>query len=357
MCGSRPDAAGYELAQCLGAGAGLAITPARATGLEMGEESMNATIGRLIAGRIATSLAILLLVALIVFAATSLLPGDVAQELLGQSATPDLVEAMRRTLGLDRLPHIRFIAWLQGLITGNPGKSLVNGLPVAELIGKRMPNSLLLAGATAALAVPIALTLGISTAMRQGSRYDRIISTSTISIVSVPEFLIATIAVILFAVNLRWLPALATVSDGQTYVQLLRSMTMPVLTLTCVVVAQMARLTRAAVVNTLREPYIEMAILKGARPARVVVAHALPNAIGPIANAVALSLSSLLGGVVVVETIFNYPGLARLMVDAVSTRDIPVVQACAMIFCAGYLLLVTLADILAIVSNPRLRYR
>jgi peptide/nickel transport system permease protein len=318
---------------------------------------MNATIGRLIAGRVATSFFILLLIALIVFAATALLPGDVAQELLGQSATPELVQAMRKTLGLDQPPHIRFFGWLTGLATGNPGKSLVNGLPVAELIGKRMPNSLLLAGLTAALAVPIALTLGITAAMRQGSRYDRAVSMATVSIVSVPEFLIATIAVIVFAVNLRWLPALATIRDGQTATEVLRSLAMPVLTLTCVVVAQMARLTRAALVNTLREPYIEMAILKGARPARVVLSHALPNAIGPIANAVALSLSSLLGGVVVVETIFNYPGLARLMVDAVSTRDIPVVQGCAMIFCAGYLLLVTIADVLAIVSNPRLRHR
>jgi peptide/nickel transport system permease protein len=318
---------------------------------------MNAMIGRLIAGRIATSIATLLLIALIVFAATSLLPGDVAQELLGQSATPEMVGAMRKSLGLDRPPLVRFADWLSGLLSGNPGKSLVNGLPVAELIGKRMPNSLMLAGAAAALSVPIALALGISAAMRQGTRYDRVVSMSTVSIVSVPEFLIATIAVLVLAVNLRWLPALATISTGQSMGQLARSLAMPVLTLTCVVVAQMARLTRAAVVNTLREPYIEMAILKGARPARVVIAHALPNAIGPIANAVALSLSSLLGGVVVVETIFNYPGLARLMVDAVSTRDIPVVQACAMIFCAGYLLLVTVADILAIVSNPRLRHR
>ncbi|NJO23557.1 MAG: ABC transporter permease [Sphingomonadales bacterium] len=316
---------------------------------------MNATVGRLIAHRIATSLGILLLVSLIVFLATSLLPGDVAQEALGQSATPEMVKAMRETLGLDRPPHTRYLSWLGGLLTGDPGKSLVNGLPVAELIGKRLPNSLLLAGLTAAISVPLALVLGISAAMRQGSRYDRIASITTISIVSVPEFLIATIAVLVFAVSLRWLPALSTVSDSQSFLQLLRSLAMPVLTLTCVVVAQMARLTRAAVVNTLREPYIEMAILKGAGPARTVIAHALPNAVGPIANAVALSLSSLLGGVVVVETIFNYPGLARLMVDAVSTRDIPVVQTCAMIFSAGYLLLVTIADVLAIVSNPRLR--
>lgn len=316
---------------------------------------MNSTIGRLVLARIGTSVAILLLVSLIVFAATSLLPGDVAQEILGQSATPEMVAAMREALGLNRPAHLRYLEWLGGLLTGDPGTSLVNGRPVAELIGQRLPNSLMLAGLTAAISVPIALTIGITAAMRQGSRYDRLVSMGTISVVSVPQFLIATIAVLVLAVNLRLLPALSTVSDGQTTVQLLRSLAMPVLTLTCVVVAQMARLTRAAVVNTLRSPYIEMAVLKGARPRRVVLYHALPNAIGPIANAVALSLSSLLGGVVVVETIFNYPGLAQLMVNAVSTRDIPIVQACAMIFCAGYLVLVTIADILAIVSNPRLR--
>lgn len=318
---------------------------------------MNATIGRLIAARIGTSIVILLMLSLIVFAATLLLPGDFAQEILGQAATPEIVKAVREQMGVDRPAPERYLRWLASLMSGDPGISLVNRIPVAEMIGRRLPNSLLLAGLTAAVAVPVALTIGITAAMRQGSRYDRAVTLLTVSMVSVPEFLVATIAVILFAVQLKWLPALAAISDGQPWPQILRSLTLPVLTLACVVIAQMARLTRAAVVNTLRSPYIEMAILKGASPARVVMTHALPNAIGPIANAVALSLSSLLGGVVVVETIFNYPGLARLMVDAVSTRDIPIVQACAMIFCLGYLVLVTIADVLAIVSNPRLRHR
>ncbi|HRD78023.1 MAG TPA: ABC transporter permease, partial [Hyphomicrobiaceae bacterium] len=252
-------------------------------------------------------------------------------------------------------PHERYLGWILGLMRGDPGISLVNQLPVAQQIGQRLPNSLMLAGFTAMLAVPLALFIGVTTAMRQGSRYDRIMSTLTVSMVSVPEFLIASVAVLILAVKLRWLPALSTVSDSMSWLQLAKALAMPVLTLTLIVVAQMARLTRAALVNTLRLPFVEMAILKGASPTRVVLLHALPNAIGPIANAIALSLSSLLGGVVVVETIFNYPGLASLMLNAVALRDIPIVLACAMIFSTSYLVLVTIADVLAILSNPRLR--
>lgn len=317
---------------------------------------MNATILALIGRRIAVNAVILLVVSIIVFAATLGLPGDFAAEILGQSATPELLEAMRKSVGADQPAWTRYLRWLGGLLSGDPGLSLINRLPVAELISRRLPNSLMLAGIVALISVPLALTLGITTAMRQGSRYDRMVNSLTVSMVSVPEFLVATIAVIVLAVKMRWLPALSTIGEGQPLLATLRSLALPVLTLTCLVVAQMARLSRAALVNTLRSPYIEMAVLKGASKGRVVLLHALPNAIGPIANAVALSLSSLLGGVVVVETIFNYPGLARLMVDGVATRDIPIVLACTMIFCTGYLVLVTIADILAIVTNPRLRY-
>jgi peptide/nickel transport system permease protein len=191
--------------------------------------------------------------------------------------------------------------------------------------------------------------------VKRGSQYDRIAGLVTVGVVSVPEFLVATLAVLLFAVKLHWLPALSSIRDVHTVAQLFRSFAMPVVSLSFVVMAQMARMSRAALIGTLDSSYVEMAVLKGARPARIVLRHALPNALGPIVNAVALSLSFLLGGVIIIETIFNYPGLAKLMVDAVSTRDMPVVQACAMIFCAGYLLLTTLADIAAILSNPRLR--
>jgi peptide/nickel transport system permease protein len=296
-------------------------------------------------------------VSVLVFGATELLPGDVAQAVLGQAATQDAVAGLRAALHLDQPGWLRYLIWLGGLLRGDPGRSLVNQLPVTQLIGSRLPNSLLLAALTAAFSVPLALTLGITAAVKRGSLYDRVANLVTVGVVSVPEFLVATLAVLLFAVKLHWLPALSSVRGIHSVEQLFRSFAMPVVSLSFVVMAQMARMSRAALIGTLDSSYVEMAVLKGARPVRIVLRHALPNALGPIVNAVALSLSFLLGGVIIIETIFNYPGLAKLMVDAVSTRDMPVVQACAMIFCAGYLLLTTLADIVAIVSNPRLRYR
>lgn len=318
---------------------------------------MNPIILRLIVTRLATALLILWIVSILVFSATELLPGDVADAVLGQAATPEAVAGLRAALHLDQPAWIRYFLWLNGLLHANPGRSLVNHLPVAQLIGSRLPNSLLLAALTAAVSVPIALAIGITAAVRRGSLYDRAINLFAVSLVSVPEFLVATLAVVIFAVHLHWLPALATTTDISSFGQAVRDFTMPVLSLSCVVIAQMARMSRAALIGTLESSYVEMARLKGARPARIVLRHALPNALGPIVNAVALSLSFLLGGVIIIETIFNYPGLAKLMVDAVATRDMPLVQACAMLFCAGYLTLTLLADVTAILSNPRLRHR
>ncbi len=316
---------------------------------------MNSTIGKLLLSRLGIGVLTLLIVSIVVFGITNLLPGDAAQESLGQAATPEAVAALRAQFGLDQPAPQRYAHWLMQLLKGDAGVSLVNGQAISALIGDRLPSSLVLAGATAAVSVPLALSLGILSAMFRGSYFDRGMNMLAVSLVSVPEFLIATLAVLLFAVKLRWLSALSHTADIETLGQFLRAYAMPVFTLCCVIVAQMARMTRAAVIDQLRSPYVEMARLKGARPVRIVLVHALPNAIGPIANAVALSLSYLLGGVLIVESIFNYPGIANLMIDAVTTRDIPLVQACAMIFCGAYLLLVMLADICAILSNPRLR--
>jgi peptide/nickel transport system permease protein len=318
---------------------------------------MNALVLKLLAQRIALALLSLLAVSVVVFAITAVLPGDAAQEQLGQEATPEALAALRAQMGLDVPAPQRYLHWLGGMVRGDLGTSSTTQLPVAELMGSRLPNSLLLAAVTALFSVPIALTLGVASAVWRGSWLDRAASTGAVAVVSVPEFLVATLAVLVFAVELRWLPALSYVADIESFGQLLRAFAMPVLTLCCVIVAQMMRMSRAAVVDQLEAPYIEMVRLKGASPLRIVLAHALPNAVGPIANAVALSLSYLLGGVIIVETIFNYPGIAKLMVDGVSQRDMPLVQACAMLFCTGYLILVTTADIFGIVSNPRLRYR
>jgi peptide/nickel transport system permease protein len=230
----------------------------------------------------------------------------------------------------------------------------VSHVSVASLIGSRLGNSLLLAALTAVIAVPISLLLGIAAAVWRGSMLDRLTTIATIAAISVPDFLVATTAVILFAVELQWFPALST-PNVSSLGGLITSFTLPVLTLSLAVVAQMTRMTRAALVGILDTSYVEMAVLKGLRPARIVLRHALPNAAGPIANAAALSLSGLLGGVIIVEVVFNYPGLAKLMVDAVSTRDMPLIQACAILFCSGYLVLVLLADMCSILSNPRLR--
>ena len=318
---------------------------------------MKAHAQRLIAARVGLALLTLLIVSALVFALTGLLPGDAAQQALGQAATPEQVAALRHQFGLDQPALQRYFEWLVHVVTGNFGTSLSNDMPVSGLIATRLPNSLMLAGLTTLVSVPVALLIGILSAMFRGSLLDRVLNVLTLSTVAVPEFLIATIAVLIFAVKLRWLPALSYLSEVTSFGALVRIYAMPVTTLCCVIVAQMARMTRVAVLDQLNAPYVEMARLKGASPSRIVLRHVLPNTIGPIANAIALSLSYLFGGVVIVESIFNYPGLASLMVDAVTNRDMPLVQGCVMVFCAAYLILVLIADLCQIISNPRLRQR
>lgn len=310
---------------------------------------------RMIAGRIGAAVLTLLLVSLIVFTISALLPGDAAQEALGQSATPAQVEALRHEMGLDRPAYVRFGTWLAGMAGGDAGTSLVGNMPVADLIGERLPNSLLLAALTTLVAVPLALTIGIACAVNRGGRLDRALNLATLGMVALPEFLVATLAVLVFSVKLRWLPSIALLPKDAGWGEILLNLAMPIGSLCVVVIAQMARMTRAAVIDQLDRPYVEMALLKGVKPSRIVIGHVLPNAIGPIVNACALSLSYLLGGAIIVETIFNYPGLASLMVNAVTSRDMPLLQACAMIFCTVYLLLMLIADVTAILANPRLR--
>ncbi|KAA5841908.1 ABC transporter permease [Pseudomonas chlororaphis] len=316
---------------------------------------MNSNTLWLIVRRMGAAVVTLLIVSMVVFAITAVLPGDAAQQALGQFATPEQVAALRLKLGLDQPGVVRYLHWLLSLLAGDMGTSVSNAMPVSELMAGRVPNTLMLAAVTAVVSVPLALTLGIGSAMGRGGRLDSLLSFITLALVAVPEFLVATLAVLVFAVNLGWLSALSYASETHSPLQFLRTYALPVMTLCFVIVAQMARMTRAAVIDQLDSPYVEMARLKGVSPVRIVLRHALPNAIGPIANAVALSLSYLLGGVVIVETIFNYPGIASLMVDAVTNRDMALVQACTMLFCTAYLGLVLIADLCAILSNPRLR--
>jgi peptide/nickel transport system permease protein len=284
-----------------------------------------------------------------------MLPGDAAQMILGQSATAETVAALRQQLGLDQPLLMRYFSWLFGMLHGDFGTSFASNLPVTQLVAQRIPATFQLAATTTLVSVPVALVIGITAAMKRGSLLDRALVVSTMAVVAVPEFLVATVAVIIFAVKLHWVPAMSLGSTHQDFLGFLRTFALPVMTLCCVVVAQMARMTRAAIVNQMDSPYLEMTLLKGVSPLRAMLRHALPNAVGPIANAISLSLSYLFGGVIIIESIFSYPGLASQMVDAVSNRDLPVVQLCVMFFAVCYLVLLMIADVLTIAFNPKWR--
>lgn len=308
----------------------------------------------LIVKRLLLGLVTLWVVTLIIFAAIELLPGDIATEMLGQAANEETIAAFRERFDLNRPLHERYISWLGGAVTGDFGISLANQRPIAELLGERTANTFFLAGYAAAISVPIAVISGMLAALYNGSVFDRMLSTSTLAAISFPEFFIAYILILVFSVGLSWFPSLANVdADTQLGERLYRTF-LPAMTLTLIVLAYMMRMTRAAILNLLAMPYIEMAHLKGMKKWRVIAVHALPNALAPIINVIALNLAYLIVGVVLVEVVFVYPGLGQSLVDAVSNRDVTVVQAACLIFAATYIILNLIADILSIISNPRL---
>jgi len=309
---------------------------------------------RMILMRLGIGLFTLLVISVLVFLAVSLLPGDIAQQILGQSATTETVAALRRELGLDQPLITRYFAWIGGILTGDFGRSLANGRPVADLLAARLGNTMFLAAYAAVIAVPLAVTLGLLAALWRGSWFDRCVNVISLSAISFPEFFIAYILMFWLSVRLGWFPSMADPGANPSLADLLSKAFLPAVTLVLVVTAHMMRMTRAAVVNVLGAPYIAMARLKGVSRWRIITRHALPNALAPIINVIALNVAWLITGVVIVEVVFVYPGLGQLMVDSVSNRDMPVVQACALIFAAVYVLLNLIADVLAIATNPRL---
>jgi peptide/nickel transport system permease protein len=310
---------------------------------------------RLILVRLGLGLLTLVAISVIVFGAVTLLPGDLAEEILGQNRTPETVAALRRELGLDRPVLERYRVWAGSVVAGDFGHSLASGRPVSELIGVRLGNTLFLAAYAALVAVPVSLALGIVAALYRGRAVDRAITAGSLTAISLPEFFIAYILIFLLAVQWRAFPSLAAVSPDASLAERLYRLVLPALTLTLGVAAHMLRMTRAAIVNLMASPYIEMARLKGLSPSRIVVRHALPNALAPIINVVALNLAYLVVGVVVVEVVFAYPGLGQLLVDSVAKRDVTVVQAASLFFAATYILLNLAADVLSIATTPRLR--
>ena len=316
---------------------------------------------RALLGRLGISLVTLWIVSVLIFIGTNLLPGDVAQIILGQMATPENLAALRAKLGLDKPLAQQYLVWLQNVAMGDLGISKAGlgaglGTPIVDMLGPRVYNTARLTLFVAVIAIPISLCLGLLAAMHPGTKTDRSITFATLNLISVPDFLVATALVLIFAVGLGWLPAIVYLRGDESGWTLFKTLAMPVLTLIIVVSSQIIRMTRATVLNVMSSPYIEMAILKGVPRRKIILRHALFNAVGPIVNVIALNLAWLVGGVVVVEQIFSYPGLAKLMIEAVLIRDMPLVQACAMIFCATYIVLIFIADMATILSNPRLRH-
>ena len=309
----------------------------------------------LVVKRIAMGFLTIIVISVLIFIGVEALPGDLATAILGQEATPETVAAFRKELKLDLPPHVRYFAWLGDFMKGELGTSLANKRPVAELIYWRFANTIFLAASAAVVAVPVAIILGILAALYRNSLFDKTISMVTLSTISFPEFFVAYILIALLSVQLIIFPSISNINDQMSLGQKLHAIVLPCLTLTLVVVAHMMRQTRAAIINILASPFIEMARLKGIKRLRVIVLHAFPNALSPVINVVALNLAYLVVGVVIVEVVFVYPGLGQLLVDSVSKRDIPVVQASGLVFATVYVSLNLLADVLSILTNPRMR--
>ena len=306
--------------------------------------------------RIGVGIILLWVVSVLIFALTQVLPGDAAQIRLGQQATAESLAALRKELGLDKAWYVQYFSWIGNLFTGDLGISNAGGATIGSLINNRIGNTVFMTVVVTVISVPLSVLLGLLAAMYPGQFLDRIITSATLGLIAVPDFFIAIFLILFLAVQAGLVPAVSYLSGTEDFWKSLYVLALPIGTLVIVVSAQMIRMTRAGILNVMSSPYIEMAILKGVPRRRIILRHALLNAIGPIVNVIALNLAYLVSGVVVVETIFAYPGLAKLMVDGVQTRDIPLVQACGMIFCCTYVVLILIADIASIMSNPRLRH-
>jgi len=298
-----------------------------------------------------------------------MLPGDFVESVLGQSRTEETVRIFRQELGLDKPYHVRYVNWLTSAIQGDLGSTFSGrnatyanqpqqntARSVSSLLQPRLFNTFFLAAMTAIIAIPLSLILGITAALYRNSFYDRTVNASALTAISMPEFFVAYVLIIFLASINQFFPSLSNVTSSTPFLERVYLSILPALTLTLVTVAHMMRMTRASIINLLSSPYIEMARLKGMSRTKVIIKHALPNAWAPIANIIAFNLAYLIVGVVVVEVVFVYPGVGQLMVDSVIKRDIPVVQGCALVFAVTYILLNLIADVISIVTNPRLLY-
>ncbi len=311
---------------------------------------------KLVVQRFALGLLLLLAVSAVIFLGVEALPGDTAQAILGQQATPEALANLREKMGLNQPPLTRYFQWLGGILTGDLGHALTNGADIAQSIGQRLGNTLFLAGCAAVIAVPLAILLGLIAARYAGKWPDKLISGVTLTTISLPEFVAAYFVIYLLTQLIPIFQPVAMVFPGMGFWEKLHAIALPVIVLVLVVLAHMMRMTRAAILNVMQSAYIETAELKGLSPMTIIWKHAFPNAIAPVVSVVMLNLAYLVVGVVVVEVVFGYNALGQYLVDHVTKRDLPVVQAVGLIFAAVYIFLNMLADIIGILANPRLRH-
>lgn len=312
-------------------------------------------LSRLVLARLGLSLVTLLAVSLMIFWAVEFLPGDTATRVLGREATPERVQDLREQLNLDRTAPERYGLWLSGFVRGDWGESLVSKRPVTDVVLPRLKNTLLLAGLTLVIYVPLTLVLGIGLALLRESRIAPFISGAVVAGTALPEFVVGLLLLLVFAVWLPWFPPLALVNDADTFWELLHTMTLPAVTLAVAITAYAVLMMQASLVSVLESDYVRMATLKGLSRRRVILRHALPNALGPAIRVTVLNIAFIIGGIVAVEVVFNFPGMGRLFVDSIRTLDTPVIEAIALILAGLYVLLNLGADIATGALNPRLR--
>ncbi|MCL2892878.1 ABC transporter permease [Brenneria tiliae] len=310
----------------------------------------------MIARRLLAGVAMLAVVSVLIFAGIQLLPGNPAAAILGQSATPEAVHALNAQLGLDQPALSRYFSWLGGIVRGDFGQSFTSRQSIAPVLAYRLENSLFLAGWTAAIAVPLALLIGFISVRYQGGWLDQLLNSFTRTAVALPEFFSGYLLILVFSITLMWLPSNSNVSAGMPLSSRLTAIVLPGVTLLLAVLGHMSNMTRAALINAQSAAYVDTALLKGLAPSAILLRHVLPNAWGPIINVIVLNLAYLMVGVVIVENVFVYAGLGQYMVDSISKRDMPVIQGCALVLAAIYILLNLLADVVALIANPRLRH-
>ncbi len=296
-----------------------------------------------------------LLTSLIIFVMTQWLPGDVARVILGREASEVALQNLRAELGLDQPLPVQYVTWLTNFVTGDWGRSYSTGTPIRELVQERLGNSLWLAALTMLIAVPLAVALGVIAGLNENKAVDTVISIGSLSVVGLPEFVTGLLLIQVLAFQFRLFPANSSISPGMGFFEMLPMLVLPALTATLVLLAYIARLTRAGVIEELKQGYVRTAMLKGLPRRQVIVRHVLRNALLPTITVIAISFGWLISGLIVVENVFNYPGLGRLLTFAIDRRDLPLLQAITLVTVLGFASANLVADLLYAYLNPRIR--